>query len=90
LPIFTFQVFVMLIVGGSGNNMGALLGGLVVWGLWSFSEQVIGAILPATFNTEAGAVRIVLIGLILALALLYRPEGILREKRIVSREARLP
>lgn len=89
LPIFTFQVFVMLIVGGSGNNMGALLGGLVVWGLWSFSEQVIGAVLPAAFNTEAGAVRIVLIGLILALALLYRPEGILREKRIVSREARL-
>ena len=33
-PIFTFQVFVMLIVGGSGNNLGALLGGLVVWGLW--------------------------------------------------------
>jgi branched-chain amino acid transport system permease protein len=90
LPIFTFQVFVMLIVGGSGNNMGAILGGLVVWGLWSFSEQAIGAVLPATFNTEAGAVRIVLIGLILALALLYRPEGILREKRIVSREARLP
>ena len=31
LPILTFQVWAMLIVGGSGNNRGALLGALVVW-----------------------------------------------------------
>ena len=31
LPIVTFQVWAMLIVGGSGNNRGALLGALVVW-----------------------------------------------------------
>lgn len=90
LPIFTFQVFVMLIVGGSGNNLGALLGGLVVWGLWSFSEQAIGSVLPPEMKTQAASARIVLIGLILALMLLYRPAGLLKEKRIVSSEARLP
>jgi hypothetical protein len=31
LPIFTFQVFVMLVVGGSGNNYGALLGAVIIW-----------------------------------------------------------
>ena len=90
LPIFTFQVFVMLIVGGSGNNLGALLGGLFVWFLWSMSEQVMQALLPPTALTQAAAARIVLIGLVLALMLLFRPEGILAERRIVSREARLP
>ena len=90
IPIFTFQVFIMLIVGGSGNNRGAILGGVVVWALWSGSGAIIAAILPPDLQTQAASVRIVLIGLGLALMLLYRPAGILREKRIVSQEARLP
>ncbi len=89
LPIVTFQVYVMLIVGGSGNNLGAILGGVVVWALWSGSGAVIAAVLPPDFQTQAAAVRIVLIGLVLALMLLYRPAGILRERHIVSREARM-
>ncbi len=88
-PIFTFQVFVMLIVGGSGNNLGALLGGLVVWGIWSGSDVLISSVLPPEFQTQAAAVRVVFIGLVLVLVLLYRPAGLLRERRIVSRAARL-
>ena len=89
IPIFTFQVFVMLIVGGSGNNLGAIAGGFVVWGIWSSSGAFIAAILPPDQQTQGAAIRIVLIGLILALMLLYRPAGLFREKRIVSQEARL-
>ncbi len=89
IPIFTFQVFIMLIVGGSGNNRGAILGGFVVWALWSGSGALIAAVLPPDLQTQAASVRIVLIGLGLALMLLYRPAGLLREKRIVSQEARL-
>ena len=54
------------------------------------SEQVMQALLPPTALTQAAAARIVLIGLVLALMLLFRPEGILAERRIVSHEARLP
>ena len=89
LPIFTFQVFVMLIVGGSGNNLGALLGGLVVWGLWSASGALIAGLLPSALQAPAAAARIVIIGLVLVLMLLFRPSGILPERRIVSREARM-
>ena len=89
LPIFTFQVYVMLIVGGSGNNLGAILGGVVVWGLWSGSGSLIAAVLPSDWQTQGAAARIVLIGLVLVLMLLYRPAGILRERHIVSREARM-
>ncbi|MFN5178626.1 SAM-dependent methyltransferase, partial [Limnohabitans sp.] len=32
LPILTFQIWAMLIVGGAGNHRGAVLGAFVVWG----------------------------------------------------------
>jgi len=87
LPIFTIQIYVMLIVGGSGNNLGALLGGLVIWALWSASGSLIAAVFPPDFQTQAAAVRIVLIGLVLVLMLLYRPEGLLKERKTVSEGA---
>lgn len=89
LPIFTLQVYVMLIVGGSGNNLGAILGGVVVWFLWTRSGDVIAWLMPPGLQSQAGAARIVMIGLALVLMLLYRPAGILPERRIVSHEARL-
>ena len=36
---YTFLIWVMVIVGGSGNNFGAILGGFVVWFLWSKLHQ---------------------------------------------------
>jgi branched-chain amino acid transport system permease protein len=44
VPALTFQVWAMLIVGGSGNNRGALLGAVLVWGLWSLSGGLMGAL----------------------------------------------
>ena len=41
VPIITFQIWTMLIVGGSGNNKGALLGVLIVWGLWTASGTLL-------------------------------------------------
>ena len=69
VPIITFQIWTMLIVGGSGNNKGALLGALVVWGLWSASGTLISKVLPAAYQTQGGAVQTILIGLVLVLTL---------------------
>lgn len=89
LPIFTFQIFVMLVVGGSGNNYGALLGSVLIWALWTITESILAAILPLALQQQASAIRVVLVGLILVLMLLYRPQGLLPERQNVSREARL-
>jgi len=76
-PIFaTFIVWVMLIAGGSGNNKGAILGALVIWGVWSGSEWLTTR-LPAEFQTQAGAVRVLLIGVLLQVILASRPAGLL-------------
>ena len=50
----------MLIVGGSGNNKGALLGTLIVWGLWSASGTLIAKLVPAAYQTQGGAVQAIL------------------------------
>jgi branched-chain amino acid transport system permease protein len=85
LPILTFQVWVMLIVGGSGNNRGAILGAIVVWGLWAVSASAIAAVVPPEQQARAASLQIVMIGVALCAILLLRPRGLLGEVRIVSR-----
>src|SRR5438128_180038 len=85
LPIVTFQVWAMLIVGGSGNNRGAVVGALIVWGLWSGSGVLVARLLPSELQTQGGAVQVVLIGVILILTLLFRPRGLIGEEPRVSR-----
>ena len=87
----TFLVWVMLIAGGSGNNKGALMGAFVIWIIWSGTEFVTG-LLPAELATRAGSLRILLIGVLLEIILVTRPEGILSEggerRRQIAREKR--
>ena len=89
LPILTFQVWSMLIVGGSGNNKGALLGAVVMWAVWTASGSAAQWLLPAGWQVKVGAAQIILIGLVLMATLVLRPRGLIGEEAVVSREARL-
>lgn len=75
----TFIVWVMLIAGGSGNTRGAIIGALVIWGIWSGTELLTNR-LPAVWITRASPLRLLLIGILLQVILLMRPEGILPER----------
>ncbi len=77
--IATFLVWVMLILGGSGNNRGAVLGAIIVWAVWSATEFVTQNLLPREYAITAAYFRMFLIGLMLQLILILRPEGILPE-----------
>ncbi|WP_394687885.1 branched-chain amino acid ABC transporter permease [Hoeflea sp.] len=85
LPMMTFQVWAMLIVGGSGNNRGAILGAVLVWAIWALSGAAISEIFPADQQARAASLQIVIIGVMLCIILLWRPQGILPETRSVSR-----
>lgn len=85
LPVLTFQVWVMLVVGGSGNNRGALLGAVAMWALWTFSGTALGALLPSAWQARGAALRVVAIGVVLAVVLLLRPRGLIGERATVSR-----
>jgi len=75
----TFLIWVMLIAGGSGNNRGAILGAFVIWAVWSGTEFLTG-LLPSGMVTQAGALRVLLIGILLQVILIARPQGLLPER----------
>ncbi len=89
----TFLVWVMLIVGGTGNNRGAILGAFILWSLWS-ATNFLNDVLPPTLDTPLGKlnvaaqlfgpVRVIAIVIVLELILLLRPRGILGEERQTS------
>lgn len=76
----TFLVWVMLIVGGSANNKGAILGAFLMWVVWSATE-ILTSRLPDELAIRAAYIRIFLIGLMLQIFLQRFPQGILPEKR---------
>ena len=79
-PLFTtFIVWVMLIAGGSGNNKGALLGAFLIWAVWSGTQFLTGY-LPIELTARAGALRVLLVGVLLQAILLARPQGLLPER----------
>jgi branched-chain amino acid transport system permease protein len=77
--LVTFLVWIMVILGGSGNNRGVLLGAIIVWIIWSMSEIVTDQ-LPSEYALKAKYGRMFLIGLLLQLVLRFRPEGLLPER----------
>ena len=83
-PLYgTFIIWVMLIAGGSGNSKGAILGAFVVWGIWVGADFVTGLFGLAGFRE--GALRVIIIGVLLEAILLWRPQGILGEEKFISK-----
>ncbi len=89
---YTFLIWVMVIVGGSGNNMGSVLGGFLIWLVWIEAEPIGVWLMEAGTGwlDEGNSVRIHLIenaqhmrlffmGLVLLLVLRFSPGGILPE-----------
>ena len=85
LPILTFQLWAMLIVGGSGNNRGAVLGAFVVWTFWASAGNLLRGWVPQAEQARAAALQVVLIGVLIACMLVLRPRGLLGEEVGVSR-----
>lgn len=89
---FTFLIWVMVIVGGSGNNMGSVLGGFLIWLVWIEAEPVgvwlmqVGtgwldesSALRMHLIENAQHMRLFFMGLVLLLVLRFSPGGILPE-----------
>ncbi len=90
---YTFLIWVMVIIGGSGNNFGAILGGFVVWFLWIEAAPIglylinlTTAGLDDTHFLKVHLIesvpyfRFLMMGVGLLIIMRYRPKGILPEK----------
>jgi branched-chain amino acid transport system permease protein len=90
---FTFLVWVMVIVGGSGNNWGAVLGGLFIWFLWVEVEPIgrfVAQVLTSGLADDSGIKEVIMdrmvyirpltMGLVLLFVLRFNPRGLLPER----------
>ena len=85
----TFLVWVMLIIGGSANNRGAVLGAFIIWTLWSVSE-ILTSRLPDELAIRTAYIRVFIIGFVLQIFLQKFPKGFLSEIRPSPRVERTP
>ncbi len=90
---FTFLVWVMVIVGGSGNNFGAVLGGFLVWLLWVQVEPIgmfvietatagmaVDSPLRGHLIDSAAHMRLLTMGVLMLLVLRFAPRGLIPER----------
>lgn len=90
---YTFLVWVMVIVGGSGNNFGSVLGGMLIWFLWvqvePMGQWLLGMItapmpdgswLKAHLLDGAAQMRLLTMGIVLLLVLRFSPRGLMPER----------
>ena len=89
---FTFLIWVMVIVGGSGNNLGAVIGGFIIWFFWIEAEPIglaLMDLITASMGNDsalrhhlmenAAHMRLMTMGLVLLLALRFAPQGLIPE-----------
>jgi branched-chain amino acid transport system permease protein len=90
---FTFLIWVMVIVGGSGNNLGSVLGGFLIWWLWVMVEPLgLGLMNFITYGMAEGSalkehlidsaahMRLLTMGFVLLFVLRFSPRGLIPEK----------
>lgn len=90
---FTFLIWVMVIVGGSGNNWGAVLGGFLIWFVWIEAEPagawLMNVVTSGMYESSelrehliksAPHMRLMVMGMILLLVLRFSPRGLIPEK----------
>ena len=90
---YTFLIWVMVVVGGSGNNLGSILGGFLIWFVWIEAEPVgiwLMDVLTSGFDPasefrarmldNAQYMRLMVMGVVLLLVMRFSPGGILPEK----------
>ena len=91
---YTFLIWIMVIIGGSGNNHGAIIGGFAIWFFWIQAEPT-GTFLIELITiflsdqneiklyllNHAAYMRLLLMGLVLILALRFFPKGIIEEEK---------
>ena len=89
---FTFLVWIMVIIGGSGNNFGSIIGGFIIWFFWIQAEPIglwliafitsyvsDSNIIKSHLLENAAHMRLMFMGIILLVTLRFAPKGLIPE-----------
>jgi len=81
-PEWTFFIWIAVIVGGSGNNRGAIVGGVFLAVLLQ-APRFLVEYLPAGTDNIATNFRFLLIGTVLIVVVTYRPQGLFGDESVL-------
>jgi len=89
-PLMTFNVWTMVVLGGAGSNAGTLLGVIIFWAYDALTRLYLPKLImwlasyfPIFYGFDSsrqGALRVMVIGLILMILMVWRPQGLLGRK----------
>jgi ABC-type branched-subunit amino acid transport system permease subunit len=91
---FTFIAFTMLVLGGAARVLGPVVGAVVFWGALSALGvglgKLSGGLIPESIMSadQTSNVRFMLVGLVLMLLMIYRPQGIFGDRKEIALDAR--
>ncbi|MEO6941464.1 MAG: branched-chain amino acid ABC transporter permease [Terrimesophilobacter sp.] len=93
VPSLTFFLWTVLLLGGAATIFGPVIGSVLFWIIMSFLANVLPRMadagwLPFMTNAQAGVLRYILVGLALMLIVIFRPQGILGNKKELTFNAR--
>jgi ABC-type branched-subunit amino acid transport system permease subunit len=93
LPSLTFFLWTILLLGGAATVLGPVIGSIAFWLIMAFLSVLLPAmaqagLLPFMSSVQAGVLRFVLVGLALMLIVVFRPQGILGNKKEMTFNAR--
>lgn len=81
----TFFLWTILLLGGAATIFGPVLGAIVFWVIQAFLSNVLPALadagVPFVGGVQGGTLRFILVGVALMLVVIYRPQGILGNKK---------
>jgi neutral amino acid transport system permease protein len=83
ISLLTFQAWIIVVLGGSGNNVGTLLGSFMFWAYDAATRFLLPTLLPLD-DARLGAFRVMVIGLLMIVLMMWRPQGILGKKDELS------
>jgi len=91
----TFFAYTVLILGGAARVAGPVIGAAIFWTLLSLTDNVLNEAINAGYisstiidNTQVGQFRFMLVGLLLMVLMIFRPQGILGDRREIALDAR--
>ena len=85
----TFYLYTALLLGGMSTVLGPVLGSMIFWAILSLTQGVLYGAIESGYITfistsQAGQIRYILVGVALMLLMIFRPQGILGNKKELS------
>jgi branched-chain amino acid transport system permease protein len=82
--VTTFWIWTMLLLGGAATVLGPILGSVLFWAMFVFIKQLAPLVLPNLATQQVEPLALSLVGLGLILLIVFRPQGILGNKKEIS------